>query len=364
MDYSQSLAMSYYKTIATLNEQHNIFLVQHQETNKIYVKKVLDVYNINVYQCLRQNNEELQGIPKLIDYYEKDHQLIIIEEFISGQSLAEYMASSKLTDTFILNCMLDLCHILEKLHTHQPPIVHRDIKPSNIIVTYYHRFVLLDFNAAKFFTESVSNDTVLLGTPGYAAPEQYGFGSSTPLTDIYSLGILLKELVQALPVATSRFDPIIRQCTELNPSDRYQSVAVLKEDLCRLTTGIPRTPYPQVENIPTRNIATWISPGFRTKTPWKMLCAIAGYLMIFNISFTLEVKDKFGAALWYERIFTLLVLLSIVATCFNYRNIQNVLPLHNHHRPIIRAFGVLLGTGAITFALLFIMVMADTLLFH
>ena len=358
MDYSQSLAMSYYKTIATLNEQHNIFLVQHQETNKIYVKKVLDVYNIIIYQYLRQNNGELEGIPKLIDYYEKDHRLIIIEEFISGQSLAEYMASSKLTDTFILNCMLDLCDILEKLHMHHPPIVHRDIKPSNIIVTNYHRFVLLDFNAAKFFTESTSNDTVLLGTPGYAAPEQYGFGSSSPLTDIYSLGILLQELVGSLPATSLKFDSVIRHCTELNPLDRYQSVAALREDLLKLTTS------KKDENIPHQSIATWIPPGFRTRTPWKILCALAGYLMIFNISLTLEVKDTFGAALWFERFFTLIVLLFIVAACFNYRNIQRFLPLHQHKKPVIQALGAFIGTIAITLALLIIMVMVEAFLFH
>ena len=54
MDLSNRLSISYYKTIATLNESHKIYLVQHQSTNKIYVKKVLDVYNKNVFETLRQ----------------------------------------------------------------------------------------------------------------------------------------------------------------------------------------------------------------------------------------------------------------------------------------------------------------------
>lgn len=91
--------------------------------------------------------------------------------------------------------MYELCEILEKLHSANPPIVHRDIKPSNIIITNYDHVILLDFNAAKYFTDPNTSDTILLGTKGYAAPEQYGFGSSTPQTDIYAVGILLKELV-------------------------------------------------------------------------------------------------------------------------------------------------------------------------
>lgn len=94
--------------------------------------------------------------------------------------------------------MYDLCEILEKLHSVTPPIVHRDTKPSNIIITNYEHVVLLDFNAAKYFADTDTADTILLGTKGYAAPEQYGFGSSTPQTDIYALGILLKELVKSL----------------------------------------------------------------------------------------------------------------------------------------------------------------------
>ena len=79
-----------------------------------------------------------------------------------------------------------------------PAIIHRDIKPSNIIITAYNRAVLLDFNAAKYYSCQSTEDTVLLGTQGYASPEQYGFGSSSPQTDIYSMGILFRELLNSI----------------------------------------------------------------------------------------------------------------------------------------------------------------------
>ena len=98
-----------------------------------------------------------------------------------------------------------LCNILEALHSMTPPIIHRDIKPSNIIITSYNYAMLLDFNAAKQFSGQNESDTVLIGTPGYAAPEQYGFGSSSPKTDIYSLGIVLREMLDRItPVPDCR----------------------------------------------------------------------------------------------------------------------------------------------------------------
>lgn len=137
------------------------------------------------------------GIPRIIEYLEEDNRLILIEEYISGCSLQDMIDDGKLSLTDIFCYMLELCNILEILHAHSPAIIHRDIKPSNIIITNYNKAVLLDFNAAKYYSEQ-EKDTMLLGTQGYAAPEQYGFGASSPQTDIYSLGILLKEMTTSI----------------------------------------------------------------------------------------------------------------------------------------------------------------------
>ena len=101
MDYSTKLSLSYYKTIAILNEEHNIFLVQHQETNKIYVKKILNVYNIDIYKALIAH--PICGIPQIIEYFEIDDQLIVIESFISGQSLEEKMSQTTLDLSAIIH---------------------------------------------------------------------------------------------------------------------------------------------------------------------------------------------------------------------------------------------------------------------
>lgn len=125
LDLTNRLAVSYYQVIAVLNEEHHIYLVQHQETHKIYVKKILDVYNIDIYRQL--HTSPVTGIPRIIDYCEENNQLIVIEEFISGDSLEDKLNCSSLTLEDILHYMFDLCDILEQLHSREPAIIHRDI---------------------------------------------------------------------------------------------------------------------------------------------------------------------------------------------------------------------------------------------
>lgn len=354
MDYSQKLAMSYYKNIATLNETHKIFLVQHQETHKIFVKKILTVYNKDIYQTL--STHPICGIPRIVDYYESDQQLTVIEHYISGQTLEEIIHTNRLTLSTILRYVLELCDILGELHEMHPPIIHRDIKPSNIIITEYDHVVLIDFNAAKYFSASSTSDTVLLGTKGYAAPEQYGFGASSPQTDIYAVGILLKELTSSLTNVPFSLEEIIEKCVQINPADRYRSVAELANALKRIL------PFPQPRKTATPNYHKFLFPGFRTHTAWKMLIAIPTYFFIFWLSLSLEVENTYGVALWVERIFCLSIFLSVIFGTFNYGNIHKRFPLCNSNYRIVKYFGIALLDFMLA-ATLFLLMMIVTSIF-
>lgn len=348
MDYVGRLGISYYKTIATINSVHKIYLVQHRESEKIYIKKILDVYNPFIYEYLLEHH--ITGIPRLYNVYEENEQLILIEEFISGISLQEMINNRTLTLDLIARFIGELCDILEKLHMLSPPIIHRDVKPSNIIITPYDHVILIDFNAAKYLNDTADHDTVLLGTKGYAAPEQYGFGFSTPQTDIYALGVLLKELSLALPVPTSIFDDIIRKCMEMNPSDRMKTVQELKTEIEKLQHATMS--------------ATWqnlILPGFRTKTPWKMLTASVMYLFIFGLCLSLELNVETVFHIWLERITVLFIMLSFVFCCFNYCNIQRLIPLCTNEHWLIRYLGVLILCFAVAFSLLVAMILLESI---
>jgi eukaryotic-like serine/threonine-protein kinase len=334
MDFSKRLSLSHYKNIATLNDEHKVYIVQHQETKKIFVKKKLDVYNADIYQHLKAT--PIDGIPQIIDLFEEDSSLTIIEDYISGEILQDKIDASSLVQSDINYYIKELCIILSKLHNLNPPIIHRDIKPSNIVITPYNRVVLLDFNAAKYFTDVKSSDTVLLGTKGYAAPEQYGFGSSTQQTDIYAIGVLLKELTSSLKTPTHQFDDLISKCTQINPVDRFMSVSKLQKKL-RTEPNNNNTNFIQIESL-----KSLVPPGFRTRSPLHMILATIGYLIIFWLCLTLEAENTVGIGLWIERIFCLSIFLSVVFSGCNYLNIQNIVPLCHHKNRIIHYIGIII----------------------
>lgn len=120
----------------------------------------------------------------------------MIEEYISGDTLKEVLEiCGVLSEQDVLSYLNQLCSILIQLQSFTPPIVHRDIKPSNIILTEDGRIVLIDLNAARLDDKNRSHDTQLIGTAGFAAPEQYGFAASSPRADLYAAGILMRVLL-------------------------------------------------------------------------------------------------------------------------------------------------------------------------
>lgn len=238
-DIEVMLKLSYYKEIAVLNEEHNVYLVQHTETSKTYVKKITSLYSRKVYEQIYQ--QPISGIPKIIDLLEIDGQLVIIEEYISGKTLLELLNEKEiLTESEVVSIISALCDILQRLHSFNPPIVHRDIKPSNIMLTEDQRIVLLDFNGAKQQNPRETKDTQLIGTHGFAAPEQYGFGASSIQTDLYSTGILMTVLLTGSITEKDKcpkaFRHVIDKCTRLDSDKRYTSALQLKKAVC----AIPR----------------------------------------------------------------------------------------------------------------------------
>lgn len=383
--------MSDYKIISALNEEHKVNLVQSALSGKVYVQKILDVYNIRVYEYLYRN--PVAGIPRLINYYEDGNQLIVIEEYISGSPLQEKIDNSDLSVSDIRSYMIMLCNILEALHSMTPPIIHRDIKPSNIIITSYNYAMLLDFNAAKQFSGQNESDTVLIGTPGYAAPEQYGFGSSSSKTDIYSLGIVLREMLGSITPAFD-IDPILQRlnliadkCTQMTPAARYQSVAELKN-------AVSQSYYPAQHSTPAAgnssqyahnnqanannkasnnadtakraihdSASRFLPPGFRTRTPCKMLLSSVAYLFIIWLCLSLELENTYGAKLWLERIFCLGMFIFAIFCGFNYLNVQNILPLCKSKSRFLHYVGIILLDVAVIFALFVIMFIIESVAF-
>ena len=235
--FHSRLPVSYYKEIAVISQSHRVFAVQHIETHRICVKKIMSVYDPAVYEQLFRS--PVRNLPRIYALYEADDTLTVIEEYISGETLQELLdICGPLPEKEVLAYGVMLCDILTELHSQTPPIIHRDIKPSNIMLTEDGRLVLIDLNAARHFSPEAARDTRLLGTKGFAAPEQYGFAASSPRTDLYALGRLMQTLLAAdsssgVPVS-EKADQVLKKCLRLDPADRYESAAQLKKALLKL----------------------------------------------------------------------------------------------------------------------------------
>lgn len=329
MEINERLTLSYYKDIAELNKEHNVSLVQHIETNKIYIKKSLTLFDEEVYHLLK--NQPIPGVPRIQEIVRKQEELILIEEYISGDSLQEKLDQGNVSDQEIGCWLISISHILHQLHSFQKPIVHRDIKPSNIMIDNGGKCFLLDFNAAKFVNTQQDRDTVLLGTQGYAAPEQYGFGSSTTLTDIYGFGKLVESLVQGRTSLEKKYAPLIAKCTQLNPNDRLQS---FEEVLIFLE---------QDKGAKNRSSVSesFLLPGFRSGSVAHGIIAIFGYLMIIFIAADLkaDTAKMTMQQLNFERFCFGCALFSMVLFFANYRGVRIKLPLCNSDNAIIKVIG-------------------------
>ena len=341
-----------YKTIAVIDEPHHVYLVQDEYNQKIYVRKVLDVYNAAVYEHLYR--QPVEGIPRIIYYEEEQGRLVVIEEYISGDSLEELMAQEELTNAQIVSYMLQLCQILERLHSLQPPVIHRDIKPSNLIITTGDKLVLLDFNAAKHFDDRSKRDTVLLGTNGYAAPEQYGFGSSVVQTDIYAAGVVLRELTETTEENIEVFVPVIEKCTQMKPEERYASASELAAELRQTVKR---------DIVRKKEVQDFIPPGYRTGTPWKMITATVGYLSIVYFCLTLHFEPANAASQWIQRVWCLILFLTYIAVGFNYLNIRSHIPYAQDKRRIVRYVALLLCNVIWTSVFLVVLAVVEEIFF-
>ena len=198
--------------------------------------------------------------------------------------------SGCLSDALVLASGIQLCTVQDSLHTRVPPIIYRDLKPANIILTHNGGLYLIDFGVARLFKPGKARDTIPFGSPGYAAPEQYGSAQTTPQSDIYSLGAVLHQMLTGLDPSQTPFrfaplqlndqwalsiEPLIMQMVEMDQSKRLASMAAVKQELQRIAAavgaGSPRPspiyrPAP-APVIPTTPVAHVPVPRPSTVTP-------------------------------------------------------------------------------------------------
>lgn len=220
-----------FSLVAVLSEKNEckVLRLRNKETGTDMVlrsfPKHLDAYEI---LC----NVRCMNLPEIFDAIDMVDGQIVLEEYIDGITVAEVMQTGKYHYLGAKKILRDVCNALMVLHNRG--IIHRDIKPENVMVDKSGRVVLIDFNASRKETKS-GKDTVIMGTVGYASPEQLGLSQTDARTDIYAAGVLLNVMLTGKHptecFAGGRAGRIVRKCTALNPNDRYQSSEKLAQAL-------------------------------------------------------------------------------------------------------------------------------------
>lgn len=313
-------------------------IILDKENRQIYIQKILTEYNTDVYRYLHEQRNV--HIPYVKEFHEENGRLVVTEEFIQGHTLDELLASGNPFDNdkeMILNGVLDA---VEFLHSATPPIIHRDIKPSNIMITADGIVKLIDYDAAKIKHKDESHDTVYLGTHGSAAPEQYGFGSSDERTDIYAIGILIKELFPE----NRHYLKIAETATNLDPDDRYQSIKELK----RALKG--RWIVPFHVNI----------PGFRSGNIFHMILSLFIYFILIGgvTGFTTDGVSK-DERIYYQIVCTGMIFSWIDIWMLWTPFFKVVIPVRSRHMITRICTKLVLSVLSFIFWLIVLLVMMD-----
>lgn len=220
-----------YDTLRVLKQspRGTVSVVRHKKSGTRYVFRR---YNGSgeVYRCLLP--VLCPHLPQIMEAAEQDGQTAVLEEYVQGDTLAELLTGATLTEREARQVTMQLCQALHVLHS--MGAVHRDVKPENVILRGSDA-VLIDFDAARIYKVASESDTQVLGTTGFAAPEQYGIFQSDERADIFSLGVLLNIMITgkhpSREMAAGKMGRIVRKCTMTAPEQRYQSARALMEVL-------------------------------------------------------------------------------------------------------------------------------------
>ena len=198
------------------------------------------------------------ALPKIVDIFDDGVTIYVVMDYIEGESLdmvlREYGAQ---TEEKVIDWIIQIADALAYLHSQKPPIIYRDMKPANVMLQPEGNIKIIDFGIAREHRAQGMADTTVLGTKGYAPPEQYS-GQTDPRSDIFALGMTMHHLLTGVdprygvPYASVRqwnpelsegIETIIDRCVQSTPEKRYQSCEDLIYDLEhreQMTSGFRR----------------------------------------------------------------------------------------------------------------------------
>ena len=204
-------------------------LVRHRSTGRRFILRRFRG-SAEVYRALLDC--ACPNLPQVLEVASRGEDHLVLEEFIQGDTLDSLLRDGRFSPRETRKIAGQLCRALWVLHT--LGAVHRDVKPENVILRGVEA-VLIDFDAARLRKPDHRTDTQVLGTTGFAAPEQYGLSQTDGRADIYSLGVLLNVMLTgehpSARLAPGHLGRVVERCTRVNPEKRYPNILRLMEAL-------------------------------------------------------------------------------------------------------------------------------------
>lgn len=211
------------------SDRGGVYLIRRRTDGKPLVLRHF-TGNAEVYQKLLQYT--CSHLPVTLEVASRGEEHLILEEYIQGDTLDFLLKDTLFTAKETREIVNQVCQALWVLHS--LGAIHRDVKPDNIILRG-DKAVLIDFDAARLYNPEEDTDTQILGTTGFAAPEQYGLSQTDQRADIFAVGVLINVMLTgkhpSKQLAPGRLGHIVARCTQVNPKNRYSDVLRLMEVL-------------------------------------------------------------------------------------------------------------------------------------
>ena len=314
-----------------MNSKCSLEACREEKTGRIYVRRVISREQIPVYTLLA--GQRLPHIPRVYSIQEAEDRAYVYEEYLSGMALSRILDERETLDARSTAAIgIQLLEALEAVH--HLSIIHRDIKPENIMLGENGTVYLTDFDIARRGDQpglsGEDRDTQLLGTSGFAAPEQYGFRRTDRRADLYSLGVLLNIcLTGRYPqdqLADRPLGPVIQKASELDRENRYQNAEEMLHAL-RMVEKEWEMGF-SLSALPGRAFAFFRKiPGFRSGNFFLSLLALCAYTFVaafFAYGYRIEASTPRG---FYTVTATLLICLSWYVFLFDLFHVRTRLGL-------------------------------------
>ena len=209
-------------------------------------KEDVVIVNSLLAEANMMKNLDHPSLPRIVDIIDNGETIFVVMDYIEGESLDKIlMEYGAQPEELVIAWAKQLCDVLSYLHSQKPPIIYRDMKPANIMLKPEGNIKIIDFGIAREYKEQSLADTTVLGTKGYAPPEQYS-GQTDARSDIFALGMTMHHLLTGIdprggekyvsvrmwnPELSEGIEIIIDKCVQPAAENRYQNCSDLLYDL-------------------------------------------------------------------------------------------------------------------------------------